>query len=217
MFEYRDEFGTVETLMASSIKEALDLAEEFTRGGDWGSEGAAVRVWVIERSEDGEEIDRAVLTVEIEPDHAALIRRAVRDCRERSCGDDPEDHDWTSEGEGGCDQNPGVWSAGGTAMVFASHCRDCGLRRSEYHCGSQRNPGQHDRVEYTMPARPAEDDDETPGRWCVRNGSGLYLNSLGAWTVDWDLAARFSTAEEAERRAADCGGAIEEWRDRSED
>jgi hypothetical protein len=68
------------------------------------------------------------------------------------CGDSPDDHDWTAEGEGGCDENPGVWSTGGTSMMFRTHCRACGLRRTEHTTGYQRNPGDHDTVEYEAAA-----------------------------------------------------------------
>jgi len=80
------------------------------------------------------------------------IRAAMGDA---GCGDDPDDHDWTSEGEGGLDENPGVWSTGGTSMVYHSHCRRCGLRRIEHSHGAQRNPGEGDSVEYHL-----LDDDE---------------------------------------------------------
>jgi hypothetical protein len=66
-------------------------------------------------------------------------------------GDTSCDHDWSAEGEGGCSENPGVWSTGGTSMVFHTHCTHCGLIRIERSTGSQRNPGEHDTVEYQMP------------------------------------------------------------------
>lgn len=87
--------------------------------------------------------DERLVAVEIEPDHDALMKAAGADT---NC-----DHEWTSEGEGGCTENPGVWSVGGTAMEFHSHCRVCGLKRVEYNTGAQRNPGEHDTVEYTQP------------------------------------------------------------------
>ena len=142
-YEYREEGGHTETVDADDMDEAVEMAAELCRGGEWGDEGASVSVWVTEYDATGEETDSRSLIVEIEPDHDAMIRRA---------GGDPDcDHDWTSEGEGGCDQNPGVWSTGGTSMSFASHCRTCGLHRTEYTCGSQRNPGEHDTVEYIQP------------------------------------------------------------------
>jgi hypothetical protein len=57
-------------------------------------------------------------------------------------------HSWTSEGEGGCDSNPGVWSLGGTAYSFAVHCRYCGVRRLTLHRGRQRNPYECDSIRY---------------------------------------------------------------------
>ena len=59
-----------------------------------------------------------------------------------------DEHDWTNEGEGGCDSNPGVWSTGGTGLNFHSHCRKCGLKRVIHHTGSQRNPGECDTTTY---------------------------------------------------------------------
>lgn len=163
-YEYHEEGGHSEYLDATDMDEAVDMAEELARGGDWGIGGASISVWVSETDEDGNEIDRRNLTVEIEPDHASLIRAACRDAYsdkwEHCCGDDPEDHDWTSEGEGGLDENPGVWSTGGTSMSFASHCRKCGLHRNEYCTGSQRNPGEHDTVVYEMPESWPEDTEE---------------------------------------------------------
>ena len=110
--------------------------------------------WHLVRS-DGTQIDYGDCIVDIEPDHAVLIASAVADRQcgmswrpDDWCGDEPEDHDWTSEGEGGCDDNPGVWMTGGTSMVFHTHCSRCGLRRTMKHTGSQFNPGESDTVEY---------------------------------------------------------------------
>lgn len=157
----RSEDGGGETveIIAADEDHATELAEEMTRewvaGGDWGSEGASISAYWSLRDECGDEVDSGSLSVEVEPDHEALIGRACGgrhdDRYERCCGTDPDDHDWTSEGEGGCDSNPGVWSHGGTAMSFASHCRVCGLHRVEHHTGSQRSAGEHDTVEYDMP------------------------------------------------------------------
>lgn len=162
-YTYHEEGGHSEDLDAENMADAVKMARALCRGGDWGTDGASVDVWITEEDEDGEEIDRRGITVEIEPDHSYLIPQACGgkwDARkERSCGNDPDDHDWTSDGEGGCTENPGVWSTGGTSMSFVSHCRACGLRRSEMTRGSQRNPGNpgdHDTTQYEMPES-----------WCV--------------------------------------------------
>lgn len=154
-FIYREESSHSEELSASTMAEALELAEKLCRGGEWGDEGASVSVDVIQTDEDGAEIDRESITVEIEPDHSHLIKQAVKaagyDAKERSCGNNPDDHDWTSEGEGGLKENPGVWSTGGTSLLTKDHCCRCGLHRTQKITGSQRNPGEHDRTEYEMP------------------------------------------------------------------
>jgi hypothetical protein len=131
--------------------------EDWVSDGEWGNDGVSVNVWWTLTDEDGDEIETGSHTVEIEPNHSALIWEACGYTWDESgkhikgCGEDPDDHDWTSEGEGGCDENPGVWSTGGTSMSFATHCRKCGLQRHEHSTGSQRNPGEHDTVSYEMP------------------------------------------------------------------
>jgi hypothetical protein len=148
--EMRDDSGATEDVEFDDENEArsgiASECQEWVEGGEWGDNGAAISVyWTL--YEDGDEIDSGFETVDIEPNHDALIKAAG--------GDTDCDHDWTSEGEGGLDENPGVWSTGGTSMTFRSHCRTCGLKRTEHHTGSQRNPGEHDTVEY-----------EQPDSWC---------------------------------------------------
>ena len=113
--------------------------EDWVKEGEWGDDGASVSVgWTLE--EDGDEIDDGWYTVDIEPNEEALIEAAG--------GDTDCDHDWTAEGEGGCTENPGVWSTGGTSMSFATHCRKCGLHRVEH----TTNPSEHDTVHFEQPA-----------------------------------------------------------------
>lgn len=140
-----------EDFEADTWREAVSYAkerlQEWVRGGDYGINGASVSANYVLYDEDGEEVDEENMRVEIEPDHDALIREAGGDicCK----------HDWSAEGEGGCQENPGVWSTGGTSMVFKRHCRKCGLKRTENWTGAQRNPGEHDTFEY-----------EQPENWC---------------------------------------------------
>lgn len=154
----RDDSGSTEAIEfvgeEPTSGQISDACEEWVSDGDWGDDGASVDVGWTVTDEDGDEVDSGWEAVEVEANHEVLISAADRD--DRGCGSDPDDHDWTSEGEGGCSENPGVWSTGGTSMVFYSHCRKCGLHRVEGHAGSQRNPGEHDTVEYTMPES-----------WCV--------------------------------------------------
>jgi hypothetical protein len=61
------------------------------------------------------------------------------------------EHAWTAEHEAGCESNPGVWSTGGTSMLFVARCRHCGMERKIRVTGSQRNPGDCDTAEYSDP------------------------------------------------------------------
>jgi hypothetical protein len=156
----RDDGGAEETVELDT--DDLDVIEQECRdwaeGGDWGDDGASVSVYWRLTDEDGEEINTCGVTVEIEPNHDALIRAG---------GDIRCDHEWTREGEGGCDENPGVWSTGGTSMMFRSHCVHCGLIRTEHITGSQRNPGEHDTVTYELPDGPPENNtcSDPDGHW----------------------------------------------------
>lgn len=109
---------------------------------------AALIAAIPDGAQDAEVLAEETIEVEIEPDHAAKIKEATGHAE--ICGTDPDDHDWTSEGEGGLDENPGVWATGGTSIRFESHCRACGLHRTEYVTGSQRNPDDHDTTEYSL-------------------------------------------------------------------
>ena len=148
--EMRDDGGSTETVEFDECPSADEIAEacrDWVEGGEWGDNGVSVQVsWTLTDAAD-EEIDAGIEDVDIEPNHDALIRAVGgdADCR----------HDWTSEGEGGCKENPGVWSTGGTSMVFRAHCTICGLIRIEHDPGSQRNPGEHPTVSYFV---PDEDD-----------------------------------------------------------
>ncbi len=131
--------GGSETIEAASAQEALARAEDWARDGEWPKSGCCCCIGA-ENVDD--ERDCASKEIEIEPDHAALIRSAG--------GDTDCDHDWTADGEGGCSENPGVWSTGGTSMSFATHCRRCGLHRQERTTGDQKNPGEHDTTHYRL-------------------------------------------------------------------
>lgn len=186
--EMRCEGGGEEasSIEASSIEDASEQAKELTRDwvrdGDWGEDGASVDAWWALTDDDDNEVKSGSVTVEIEPDHESLVAAATRGDPDRSCGDDPDDHDWTGEGEGGCRENPGVWSLGGTAMSLDRHCRTCGLRRHEHSCGNQRNPGEHDTVSYEFPdswcgeCEHEECSCEKPSKYaCVFTSSGYAI------------------------------------------
>lgn len=115
--------------------------------------GRGIRVQWLLSDDDGNTLASGSVDCE-PPDDAddaidALLPRWGRSDDEQAIADCS--HDWTSEGEGGCDENPGVWSLGGTAMSFSSHCRHCGVRRVEYDPGCQRNHGEFREVRYELP------------------------------------------------------------------
>jgi len=147
---------TARTRSAAATR-AESIVTDWVRGGDYGHDGASVAAWYTVLTPGGTVVqERTRLTVEVEPDHAHLIAAGLLGLpssrAEACCGDlDPDDHNWTSEGEGGCRENPGVWSLGGTTLAFNDHCRACGLHRHVVKLGPQRNPDDHDTVEYSMP------------------------------------------------------------------
>lgn len=143
------ESGTKDEQDAAAWVKARAFTIEWVRDGDYSADGAAVEAWYyIEDDDYTWEMSERRITVDIEPDHESLIEQATDG---EGCGTQVDAHDWTSEGEGGCRENPGVWSTGGTGMKFRDHCRRCGLTRTTYTTGSQRNPDDHDTVVYEMP------------------------------------------------------------------
>lgn len=131
---------------------AKEAARQYVDGGDWGGDlDGSIYVKVcrvgIDDNGDDRNVQEEAFTIDLVHvlDHSVAIRKAIG---ESDCGENPDDHDWTSEGEGGLKENPGVWASGGTSMQIKSHCRKCCLHRTQYHTGSQRNPGEGDSVEY---------------------------------------------------------------------
>ena len=138
----------------AAIEAARFTACEWVRDGDWDPSGALVtvdyEVWSGGLDESGHMIDQGSVEVEVEANHESLIRDAasaalysdqiyqILDC----------EHEWSRDGEGGCSENPGVFSTGGTTIVTSEHCVNCGLHRTWTRHGSQRNPGESDTVKY---------------------------------------------------------------------
>jgi len=135
-----------------SSNTARAAAERYVADGEWGDDLSGsinVSVWRVGIDADGDDCDVEEEDCDIDLVHVKGHSSAIRaEMGDAGCGTHPDDHEWTSDGEGGLDNNPGVWSTGGTSMVFDSHCRTCGLHRTESSCGSQRNPGEGDSVVY---------------------------------------------------------------------
>lgn len=107
--------GASEEITADTLAEAIEQAEEWARDGSWDTgEGTIwVHAHLIEMGDDGEEIERHSITVQIDPD-------------EPDCTSD-EGHDWQAPYEivGGIKENPGVWGHGG-GVTIQEACLHCG-------------------------------------------------------------------------------------------
>lgn len=128
-----------ETIDADDMASALEAAEVSWQNGDWGEGKALIDVRVVEVDEDGNEVGNAEY-IEVE---------VGEDPPEPDCTSE-EGHDWQYPFEcvGGIKENPGVWSGGGTTMIYKECCARCGAYKKTVMFGSQRNPGQCDTVEY---------------------------------------------------------------------
>jgi hypothetical protein len=139
--------GTEEAQDEAAMSWARAETEDWIRDAEWGDDGATVcGSYVLRDAESTWEEEH--IEVEIAPKHQRQIRSAMGD---RGCGTDPDDHTWTGEGHGGCSENPGVWSTGGTGISISEHCEVCGLVRHTHLRGSNRNPGESDTVSYRAP------------------------------------------------------------------
>lgn len=130
--------GSSDIIEAENMDDAKSIAEEKWQDGSWDTK-CLITVYLQEIDWNDEDVgDREEIEVE--------------------CGDDPpepdcdegQEHDWSSPHEvvGGLEENPGVWSTGGTTMVFKTVCSRCGCVKIETDYGVQRNPGACDTVEY---------------------------------------------------------------------
>jgi len=129
---------TIEVHDGKDVTQAAEEAlTDWVRNGDYGPEGGDITAWWADAAAPDEEHR---VTVTVPPRVADLIREAAG--HSPVCGQDDEDHDWTSQGEGGCDENPGVMAHGGTTISISAHCRRCGLHRTLVDRGSQRNAGE---------------------------------------------------------------------------
>lgn len=105
---------------------------------------------------------------------------AMPDCEvslpesEQSCDTDDQGHILESpEFLGGCRENPGVWSTGGTSFRFASVCRLCGKYKSETTPGCQRNPDE------PLSTVTISDRDERSEKWLKA------LHEEDGWLPAW--------------------------------
>ncbi len=114
-FTFRTDDGGEMTADAASMGDAIDLATDWAREGDYDAIESTIWVCVRIVGEDGTE---SATTVTINPD-------------EPEC--DPDDgHDWQNPIElvGGLRENPGVYGHGG-GVIIATVCMRCGAGSKE--------------------------------------------------------------------------------------
>jgi hypothetical protein len=130
--------GALETFRADDSDEAREKAIEWIESGDW-EEKCMVNVHWGKIGKDGKVIEATKENEWVECGEDA----ETPDCVE-------EEHEWVRPHElvGGCTQNPGVWSLGGTKLKQKSVCENCGMYKVEIWHGNQRNPDEVDEVEY---------------------------------------------------------------------
>jgi len=131
-YRIREGSGACEYIRAESLEAAMEEAREWASEGDY-TERVMVSYHVGEVDDDGEEVGGEI-GGEVE---AGPMPEAPGEC-----GVDEDDHDWRNpEWLGGCSENPGVWSLGGTTIVSTAVCSRCGTYRTVTDSGNQRNPG----------------------------------------------------------------------------
>jgi hypothetical protein len=168
---------------AGSMADAMDAAKEIVSGFSLHNEapnGCSYDVEVRPREWADGPTDSA--TIDILPDEP--------DCTK---GDDAE-HDWEGDGLAG--------SNGGTSRTYSSHCRKCGMSKTEYDPGSQRNPGDSATVEYGEPDAAWVVTNVAPTDWPadLLDGGHGYLSQRQLQ----DEAALLDAAV-ARVRGRDCG------------
>ena len=151
-YRMRDDSGASETIEAESLEDAMARTREWAAGGDYDERGM-VRIYVHELDPGTEEPYEGWCYGD---ERNGLDEVAVGPGPRppaTDCGAADEDHDWQSPGWlGGCRENPGVWSTGGTSFRFRTVCARCGLYKTEETTGAQRNPNELDAtVEYSEP------------------------------------------------------------------
>ena len=140
---------------ADSLEDALEAARDWARDGSW-DHRCEVDVFAVRLNplvDDGRDRRGAIAGVRV-----WTTVEVGEDPPEPDC--EADEHDWRSPHSvlSGLKENPGVWSEGGTRMVFRKVCKHCGCYRTETSVGAQRNPGELDRIEYDKP-------DEVSLRW----------------------------------------------------
>ncbi len=184
--------GVTEDIYAESLDDAIEQGREWIKAGDWSGcggddedGGETYRTMKLEccvgeivRDEDGEIDSRA--TFDGAHDCSGTHTPDMPECEmaEHASEDDTTDdegHVWREpfSAVGGCKENPGVWSGGGTRMSYHSVCRLCGCHKHTSDPGCQRNP---DEATETVTIKPR---DEASEAWLKRT------HEENGWIPEW--------------------------------
>lgn len=177
-----------------------DAAEDYVSDGDWGDEPCSISVSVWREAIDlsnGEiiRIDKQSFDVD-----TPACEEEEPDCR------DTEKHDWQSpEWLGGCRENPGVWSTGGTSGTSKSVCANCGAYRFHTWSGPQKNPGEpNETISYEM-------RDSHSRKWLESEHYSAVLDKLDEAGVDYDAAVQALSEGDWWERWVQADGDAEEF------
>jgi hypothetical protein len=141
------ESGTTEEIQAPSIEQAIEIGTKWMLEGDWGVPEKIVKDLELSFSVtpviDGEEGDCVDATVY----YSDPIPECTSSCPEE--GPDDGGHNWQRPHSivGGLEDNPGIWSCGGTSMEYKSVCIRCGATMVEKEPGNQNRNEQYTTIE----------------------------------------------------------------------
>ena len=123
--------GGATEVEAASLDEALELAADWAREGEWDPRGVLIEV-EVRCPETGE---GAVAEIVVGADEDALDEHAAEHWRSGHV------HRWETPHwlVGGLQENPGVTGCGGARIIIESWCR-CGARRREDSDPLRRHP-----------------------------------------------------------------------------
>lgn len=162
--------GVVEQLKSTHDGAEVSLVESWAAESE---SGADCIYSVTGQLVDGE-IDGDATDVGQEHDCSGSHSDEEPKCAIGGGTDDDTGHEWRQPCVvGGCKENPGFWSGGGTITISKSVCARCGQYRTVINNGDQRNPGDpEDTVKM-------EDADENSKAWLVR------IHEEDGWIPQW--------------------------------
>jgi len=142
-YEISEECGGSEVVEAEDMDDAIEYCKEWVQDGDYGDKSCYVSSWVQELAADGEYVGEPEF-VEVMVDRAPDVPACLEGYT----------HDWESpEWLGGCSENPGVWSKGGSQISSVCVCSHCGMYQAYI---SESTPGQYPKTPEIYSYREAD-------------------------------------------------------------